>query len=158
MEEKLDKLMHWLKEWSITLLVTIIIIGILAVFICSFIFPHSVTVSMLNNFVGIILGVAATLMSIVSLVLSFYNVEQSEKSQRESQKNSYEINDALSKITQRIDDLATVLPDIKDRLASIETQTSSMASKPSEHVLTADKEEWVRNEWMDDRAPWEDDF
>lgn len=44
-------------------------------FISSIIFDKVVTINVLNSWVGIILGLVATVIGIISMVLSFYNLD-----------------------------------------------------------------------------------
>lgn len=53
-------------------------------FISSIIFDKVVTINVLNSWVGIILGLVATVIGIISMVLSFYNLDQGVKTQKET--------------------------------------------------------------------------
>lgn len=51
--------------------------SIISIFVMSIIFDKSVTLSNLNNWIGIILGFSSWIISIISLALSFYTVDKS---------------------------------------------------------------------------------
>lgn len=53
-------------------------------FISSIIFDKVVTINVLNSWVGIILGLVATVIGIISMVLSFYTLDQGVKTQKET--------------------------------------------------------------------------
>lgn len=78
---KLEKAILFFKSWSASILALVILFGILAIFVAGLINDHSPSIDILNQFVSIILGVVATIMSIVSLLMSFYGLEKTEESE-----------------------------------------------------------------------------
>ncbi|WRK55306.1 hypothetical protein SD457_11185 [Coprobacillaceae bacterium CR2/5/TPMF4] len=50
----------------------------------SFVYDKSITISVMNSWVGIVLGLVATIIGIISMFLSFYNLDQSIKTQQET--------------------------------------------------------------------------
>lgn len=65
---------------------TLCLIGfsVSALFIMSFVYDKSITISVMNSWVGIVLGLVATIIGIISMFLSFYNLDQSIKTQQET--------------------------------------------------------------------------
>lgn len=80
--EKLGKLVEKAKAYSIVLIVAVIVIGILLVFGCTLFTPEMPGLAEMNQFVSIVLGVVATIMSIISMLFSFYGLEKTEESER----------------------------------------------------------------------------
>lgn len=80
--EKLDKLVEKAKAYSIVLIVAVVVIGILMVFGCTLFTPQMPGLAEMNQFVSIVLGIVATIMSIVSMLFSFYGLEKTEESER----------------------------------------------------------------------------
>lgn len=78
-------------------------------FILPFFFPYCkvVGVEIWNQYVSIILGVVATLMSVISLKLSFDNVEQSYQTELRTQKLLYDIDSHLNDIEHNQDNYLT---------------------------------------------------
>ncbi len=95
----------WKSIWG--KLVAFIICGsIVALFIASFCLDKELTLSVMNEWVSLVVGMAALILGIISLYLSFYNVEQSD----EMQNKTYEIMDDVKK------DINIELNDIKDKI------------------------------------------
>lgn len=75
------------KKFVYTIILVVTLTGSLVPFAAQFILPFFISESKIagaeiwNQYVGIILGVVATLMSIVSLKMSFDNVEQSHQTE-----------------------------------------------------------------------------
>lgn len=76
--------------------------SIIALFIVSFVFDKSITLEVMNEWVSLVAGMSALVLSIISLFLSFYNVEQSNEVQRETLKIMNEVKEGLG---LRIDNL-----------------------------------------------------
>ena len=82
---QLKKLNDWVekaKSYSVVLITGVIIIGILIIFACSIFNKTIPGLSEMNQFVSIVLGVVATIVSIVSMLFSFYGLEKTEESER----------------------------------------------------------------------------
>lgn len=73
----------WKKFWW-RILIFVLFFSIITLFITSFIFDQEITLSVMNEWVSLIVGLAALLLGIISLILSFYNLDQSTEMQRES--------------------------------------------------------------------------
>lgn len=80
--EKLDSLVEKAKSYSVVLVAAVIIIGVLIVFACSIINKTIPGLEEMNQFVSIVLGIVATIVSIVSMLFSFYGLEKTEESER----------------------------------------------------------------------------
>ena len=72
-----DVISFWKKHWG-SLVAFIILESIIALFIASFVLDKCITLSVMNEWVSLIVGMVAM------IILSFYNVEQSNDVQRET--------------------------------------------------------------------------
>lgn len=98
--EKLDIAIQKAKPYSIVLIILVIIAGILIIFACS-IFKNEIPgLEEMNQFVGIVLGVVATIVSVVSMLISFYGLEKTEESERRQREILQQIID-IEKETKR---------------------------------------------------------
>ena len=80
--EKLNSLIQQAKAYSVVLISGVIIVGILIVFGVSLLNKQIPGIAEMNLFVSIVLGVVATIVSIVSMLFSFYGLEKTEESER----------------------------------------------------------------------------
>lgn len=83
-ETNLSKTVRYLKSywWKITLF--IVSTGVISLFVVSFAYHEEITLDVMNSWVGIILGLVATIIGVISMILSFYNLDQSVKTQKET--------------------------------------------------------------------------
>lgn len=110
--EKLDDLIEKAKTYAVILIIGVIVIGILIVFAASIITKEIPGLSEMNQFVSIVLGVVATIVSIVSMLISFYGLEKTEESERRQ-----------NEVLQRIIDIEE---DTRRSAKAIETNVSTM--------------------------------
>ncbi len=91
----------------------VIATSIIGLFLGSIYFKEIVGLDEINTWVGIVLGLVALIIGIISLFLSFYNVEQSNEVQRQTidimnivkEDIMKKINDVQSDISQKITDM-----------------------------------------------------
>ena len=98
--EKLDQWVEKSKAYSVVLIVSVIITGIMIVFACSLFCGEIPGLEEMNLFVSIVLGIVATIVSIVSMLFSFYGLEKTEESERRQNQVLQQILE-LEKDTQR---------------------------------------------------------
>lgn len=134
MKSQLSKMVIWFRHWSICILCVIIIVGLLAIFIIGAFSPQSITLSMLNDFSGIVLGITATLLSVVSLVLSFYNLEKSEDSEKSSVENMRHVSSIQEQIKDDTQTVKIVLDEMQKMLKSIEQDVTTLSSDFSTRI------------------------
>lgn len=84
MKEHLKKMIKFWKDIWGKLIAFIICGSIVALFIASFCLDKKLTLSIMNEWVSLVVGMAALVLGIISLFLSFYNVEQSNDVQRQT--------------------------------------------------------------------------
>lgn len=102
LKDYLEKIIKfWKAKWG-TLIVFTICGSIVALFIASFCLEKELTLSVMNEWVSLVVGMVALILGIISLFLSFYNVEQSNATQKET----IEImNNVKKEISDELDDL-----------------------------------------------------
>jgi cell shape-determining protein MreC len=108
---KTKKILYFMKTYYIILTCTSIFVGIISMFIAS-LFVKMVSLDNMNTFVSIILGIVATTISIVSMFMSFYNLEKAEESenkQKETFNNMLQIQSSMMERVNKIDDTTTQL-------------------------------------------------
>ncbi len=66
--------------------------SVVGLFVASFVQDKNITLSDMNSWVSIVLGLVALVVGIISLWLSFYNVDQVNKSQEKIEKKVNELN------------------------------------------------------------------
>lgn len=89
-------LRFWKSIWG--KLITFILCGsIIALFIASFCLDKELTLSVMNEWVSLIVGMAALILGIISLFLSFYNVEQSNDMQKDTIKIMTDVKEDITK-------------------------------------------------------------
>lgn len=87
LERKIERYRDFWGEFVLYVLAT----SIVGIFIVSLVKKENITLADINNWVGIILGFVALIVGIISLWLSFYNVDQANRSQEEIKKTAEEI-------------------------------------------------------------------
>ena len=97
-----DVINFWKKTWG-SLVAFIILVSIIALFIASFVLDKCITLSVMNEWVSLILGMVATIMSVISLFLSFYNVEQSNEVQKETVKIMTDVKEDMAERINNIE-------------------------------------------------------
>ena len=118
-QTKFDKIVQHVREFWWHYVLYIMGTSIIVLFICSFIFDKSVSIEIMNSWVGIVLGVVATIIGIISMFLSFYNLDQSIKTQ---EKTLETIDNIKKEIINYVDKTSKETQDVIRR--SQETQVS----------------------------------
>ena len=101
---------YGLRKWSIGIISGVVLVGCLGPFIAQCILPFFVPccsingLEMWNQYVGIILGVVATILSIVSLVMSFHSSDEAYIQQREAFDRYKSTVDLIEKLDRHISD------------------------------------------------------
>lgn len=100
-----EKKLNVFKDKIYIFLLSICLIGIIFPYGAQCILPFFITsdelygLEMWNQYVGLILGVVATVMSIISLKMSFDNVQESRKTEKQTSDNLHHIDLMLQKIS-----------------------------------------------------------
>ena len=128
--EKLDKYVEQAKSYSVVLIIVVIVIGILIVFTCSIVNKEIPGLAEMNQFISIVLGIVATIVSIVSMLFSFYGLEKTEESERRQ-------NEILHKIIE-------IEEDTRRSAKAIESSMNTRLTNAE--VISRDKEYSAENE------------
>lgn len=100
-EEREDKSTFWRHFWW-KLLIWILCSSIILLFISSYALDKVLTLAVMNEWVSLIVGMAALILGIISLSLSFYNLDQSNEMQKETIKI---MDDVRFEIREQLDDI-----------------------------------------------------
>lgn len=95
--QQIKNALHTIKSYWYIPIYAIILISITGLFIASFVLEKNIEVQTMNNWVSMILGIVATMLSIISLYLSFYNLEKEHELNKE---NTQILNNLEAKITE----------------------------------------------------------
>lgn len=124
-----------MKIWVFALIAFACLGGIIAPFIAQYLAPRKsaleVALSAWNQYVSIILGIVATLLSIVSLVFSFHNEEEENIQQRNYSDKFDDINRTLQKIEDSVDATKEKVNHMSDKMAQIDTTVSIIKANQS---------------------------
>lgn len=104
-----------LKKWVFRFIFCFVCIGFLGPFLAQCILPFFSTVeesikgidslAMWNQYVGIVLGIVATMLSIVSLVMGFYSASEAAEQQRKAYEQYESTIRALNRVEVRMEKL-----------------------------------------------------
>lgn len=136
-ETKLDKSVRILKSywWKITLF--IVSAGIIILFATSLAYHEEITLDVMNSWVGIILGLVASIIGIISMFLSFYNLDQSVKTQKETL-------DKIENIKKEI--IENVEKNSKETREAYEKSINSIVTTQTKYAEVSDKGGWIHVE------------
>ena len=137
-KNKLRKIIkYWKSIWG-KLIAFIICGSIVALFIASFYSDKTLTLSVMNEWVSLVVGMAALILGIISLFLSFYNVEQSN----EVQQNTIQImNDVKEEFSKKINDMQMSMNDNFSEIKRNSNYRGSTEISKME-IIKNDREEW----------------
>lgn len=91
----LEKLIRYVRDKFWTWFICIITLSFVGLVVSSFIFDKIITLSVISNWVGVILGLVALVATVFSLGLSFYNFDK----QNEIEDKNREIMNSILRIT-----------------------------------------------------------
>lgn len=114
MKETLKKAVKFWKGFWWKLVAFATVGSIVALFIASFCLKEELTLSVMNEWVSLILGMAAFILGIISLILSFYNVDQSYEVQKDTIDIMHKVQDDIeSKLAELRVDMNKQFTDIR---------------------------------------------
>ncbi|MBQ6829685.1 MAG: hypothetical protein IJO59_01020 [Clostridia bacterium] len=127
--EKLDLWVEKSKTYAVVLIVGVVILGIMIVFACSLFGDEIPGIEEMNLFVSIVLGIVATIVSIVSMLFSFYGLEKTEESERRQTQVLQQILELQKDTKRSTDELKTSMQDssVTRRDVRSEEQTTNMS-------------------------------
>lgn len=83
-KNKFDKVIEHIKNFWWIYVVFALTSGIIILFGASLVYDKEITLNVMNSWVGVILGLIALVIGIISMILSFYNLDQSIRTQKET--------------------------------------------------------------------------
>lgn len=114
MKETLKKAVKFWKGFWWKLVAFATVGSIVTLFIASFCLKEELTLSVMNEWVSLILGMAAFILGIISLILSFYNVDQSYEVQKDTIDIMHKVQDDIeSKLAELRVDMNKQFTDIR---------------------------------------------
>lgn len=133
-----DIVSFWQSIWG-KLLVFIFCGSIVALFIASFCLDKRLTLSVMNEWISLVVGMAALILGIISLFLSFYNVEQSNEIQKDTLKIMAEVK---AEITNEIKEMKISM---NDNFSDIRYSRDFQGDKDIRKITAeVDKSNWRR--------------
>lgn len=129
-----------MKCWVFWLVGIVCVVGLIGAWWGQYVAPEEsrlqVTLEIWNQYVGIVLGVVATLLSIVSLVFSFHNEEEENIQQRNYDEkfgaltsSVADLKAELEKYNSTLKEVNSALTNINSRLAVFEGQRNNTTAK-----------------------------
>lgn len=108
---KLDSAIEIFKKYWLIIVTGLVIITLAAMFIISFIYSEDkeITLNLINSWVSLILGIVATLLSIISMFLSFYNLERANEMNENSLESMKELQKNVEATLAKIIELEKVV-------------------------------------------------
>lgn len=134
-----DKSVFWKHFWW-KLVIWILCSSIILLFIFSYRLDKVLTLSVMNEWVSLIVGMAALILGIISLILSFYNLDQANETQKETIKI---MDDVKFEIIGQLDDIITNIKVIDtkiDNKPSYFGEVKNITMSENEHQIS-----WSKN-------------
>lgn len=107
--KKLDDEVEKMRRFWWPFSMFVIAMGVISLFTAGIIFDKKISISIMNSWVGIVLGLVATVIGIISMFLSFYNLDQSIKTQ---DKTLASINNIKNEIINYVDKTSKETQDV----------------------------------------------
>ena len=111
MLEKIENALNIARKWFLPLSIVLIVVSVTGMYFASLCI-ESIAVSDMNNFVSIILGIVALTTSIISTVLSFYNLEKSQVLNQQQQDSLKTMTEIQNKILEKLNQVDETTQDI----------------------------------------------
>lgn len=126
---QLENLVWWFKRnWSLFVIYTASS-SLILLFLLTLIYPQKDTLITMNNWVSLILGFTALFMSIASMVLSFYNVEQSHNNEVRTAEMNERINQKLSNLDSLSNQITLATMEIQEARKDIRLGNENIQKK-----------------------------
>jgi len=129
---KVERVVYFFKRTWATWIFSIIGASVVLLFSFSLIFDKKIELQIINNWIGIILGLVATIASIISLFLSFYNLELEREESKENRSlmeglraTLRELERTQQDINKRLDEQVKATKEIREEM------TTQQIAKPT---------------------------
>lgn len=121
-----------IKDWVFIILFTYLVISITSLFYINLAKGEPLTLDTINDWVSLILGLVATIFSVLSMWLSFHSLDKSNERNEESIRN---MNSLKEEILKRVDETnAAYLQHFNDLKGKIDV-TNTHLDNIKEHVI-----------------------
>ncbi len=101
-EKNIDEIIKFFKDLWGRFVFYVIATSIIGLFLGSIFFEKIIGLNEINSWVGIVLGLVALVIGIISLFLSFYNVDQANKTQEKTVEIIQEFKDSMLERMHRL--------------------------------------------------------
>mgnify|MGYP003316930309 CR=1 FL=1 len=95
------------------------------------IFKENIELQTINNWIGIILGLVATIASIISLYLSFYNLEREQEQNRENNKLLIDLRETIVELKKSQIEINSKLEKQAEMTDKTNEMLKNMGAKPT---------------------------
>lgn len=137
--KKVERIVYFFKKHWGGWVFGLIGISVTLLFAASLVFDKDIQLQIINNWIGIILGLVATIASIISLFLSFYNLEQERDEAKENRGLIQELRNLLQ-------DVGKMQRDIDQKVEQQMKETASLRKD----ISLANKPEMVKDKNVND--------
>ena len=134
-----EKIAIFKRFWG-PFVVYVIATSIIALFIASFVANRNISLNDINTWVSLILGMVALVIGVISLFLSFYNVEQAYQSQVD---NLNEMKKVQTEITRKIDSMHFQMKKEFNNMRHSKTKRNQKFSLKEKNSNKSDYEDYV---------------
>lgn len=143
---KIERTVNFFRKIWGSLVMWMIGFSIIALFTSSLIFKENIELQTINNWIGIILGLVATLMSIISLFLSFYNLEKEHEESRANNELLNEMKIILRDIEKNQNELDNSLKEQREDTREIRRCVTKNENKPE--IVNQKNDKKMDNTWQ----------
>ena len=144
---RIEKCIAFFKKYWGIVTSFVISTSIVALFTCSLVFDRKIELQIMNNWVGIILGMIATIMSIISLFLSFYNLEREREEGKENRELFLDFRKVLDELQKEQsgmkDTLTEQLEATKDLKRNLANSKSPTVIDDNRYKIDAKNEKFI---------------
>ncbi|EGW39178.1 hypothetical protein [Desulfosporosinus sp. OT] len=109
------------KKWWI-FIAKVSWISLVCLFIASFIYKQEIVLQTMNSWISLILGLIAVVLSVIAMVLSFYNTERTNEISQQSLKASMELNllieTKLERLISKTEEVGNNVSALKDNFGN----------------------------------------
>jgi hypothetical protein len=122
--EKLSSRIDFFKKFWGPFVVYVIATSIILLFIASFTLDKVITLTTMNEWVSMVLGMVALIIGVISLYLSFFNVDQANQSQNEMLGEMKELVKSINKMEEHMDRFENKIGDYKGTSQSYNNEST----------------------------------
>jgi sensor histidine kinase YesM len=138
--DDLEESVKWFnKQWPVVT-INSIWLSLVGLFLTSFLFKENIELQTMNNWISLVLGLIATLLSIISLILSFYNLEKGNELNEKNIKVLRELQGSIEKKLEKIESLQNKTNDAVE---------GWLNQRPKSESVSSSEDDWVREKDSD---------